>query len=94
MKLQIRTCIFFSVIFLVGCTSKPLSILDQSENPYAQHGVEGHMGMVMASCIATPSPMPPIRKSKKGQLEQNDTYFDCVDREILKKAVRDKESKE
>ena len=50
--------------------------------------------MVMASCLATPSPMPPVRKSKKGQLEQNDTYFDCVDREILKKAVRDKESKE
>jgi hypothetical protein len=52
------------------------------------------MGIVMASCLATPSPMPPIRKSKNGSLSQSDTYFDCVDREVLKKAVRDKESKE
>ncbi len=52
------------------------------------------MGIVMASCLATPSQMPPIRKSKDGPLDQQNTYFDCVEQEILKKEVRDKKSKE
>ncbi|MDA9204339.1 hypothetical protein N9O91_01805 [Gammaproteobacteria bacterium] len=94
MRLLGRNSLIFSVIFLVGCASKPLNLLEQPSNPYAQHGVEGYMGTVMASCLATPSPMPPIRKSKNGPLSQSDTYFDCVDREILKKEVRGKESKE
>jgi len=84
----------FSVIFVVGCASKPLDLLDQPSNPYAQHGIEGHMGNVMASCLATPSPLPPIRKSKDGPLDQQNTYFDCVEQEILKKAIRDKDSKD
>ena len=94
MRLLSRQYAIFSVIFVVGCASKSLDLLDQPSNPYAQHGEEGHMGTVMASCLATPSPMPPVRKSKNGPPSQSDTYFDCVDREILKKEVRDKESKE
>ena len=94
MRLLSRQYAIFSVIFVVGCASKPLDLLDQPSNPYAQHGVEGHMGIVMASCLATPSQMPPIRKSKDGPLEPQSTYFDCVEQEILKKEVRDKKSKE
>ncbi|MDA9021245.1 hypothetical protein N9H97_03140 [Gammaproteobacteria bacterium] len=93
MRLLGRNSLIFSVIFLVGCASKPLDLQEQPSNPYAQHGVEGYMGTVMASCLATPSPMPPIRKSKNGPLSQSDTYFDCVDREILKKKSGIKKAK-
>jgi hypothetical protein len=88
-----KTYLFLSVILFAGCESKPVNIIEQTANPYTQHGVEGHMGMTMASCLATPPQAPPIRRSKKGPLIGSDNYFDCVEREILKKEVRDNENK-
>jgi len=69
---------------LVGCESRPYNPLDQSIDPYAQHGIEGYRGVVMASCLATPSQVAPIRRSKDGPLTEQETYFKCVEREALK----------
>jgi len=38
----------------------------------------------MASCLATPSQVAPIRRSKSGPLTEQETYFKCVEREALK----------
>jgi len=81
--LSIRYVLLFLPL-LIGCESKPLNPLDNSIDPYAQHGVEGYRGVVMASCLATPSQVAPIRRSKGGPLTEQETYFKCVEREALK----------
>lgn len=81
--LSIRYVLLFLPL-LIGCESQPLNPLDQSIDPYAQHGVEGYRGVVMASCLATPSQVAPIRRSKDGPLTEQETYFKCVEREALK----------
>ncbi len=75
------------LLLLVGCESRPLNPLDQSIDPYAQHGIEGYRGVAMSSCLATPSQVAPIRRSKGGPLTEQETYFKCIEREVLKKEV-------
>jgi len=81
--LSIRYVLLFLPL-LIGCESQPLNPLDQSIDPYAQHGVEGYRGVAMTSCLATPSQVAPIRRSKGGPLTEQETYFKCVEREALK----------
>ena len=81
--LSIRYVLLF-LLLLIGCESQPLNPLDHSIDPYPQYGVEGYRGGVMASCLATPSQVAPIRRSKGGPLTEQETYFKCVEREALK----------
>ena len=55
-----------ALIFLMGCESKQLNILEQP-SPYAQHGigVEGYMGVAMTSCLGMPPLGPPVQKRLK-----------------------------
>jgi hypothetical protein len=75
------------LLLLVGCESSSLNPLVQSIDPYAQQGIEGYRGVAMTSCLATPSQAAPIRRSKGGPLTEQETYFKCVEREVLKKEV-------
>jgi hypothetical protein len=92
-----------ALIFLMGCESKQLNILEQP-NPYAQHGigVEGYMGVAMTSCLSMPPSGPPVQKRLKNGTVINDSqtseqkdYFDCRDSQIIEveKNQRDKKSK-
>jgi hypothetical protein len=80
-----------ALIFLMGCESKQLNILEQP-NPYAQHGigVKGYIGVAMTSCLGMPPLGPPVPK----ETEQKD-YFDCRDSQIIEVEMnqRDKKSK-
>ena len=90
-SLWAKSATSLALLFLIACESKQLSVYDQSINPYRQHGigVEGHMGVAMSSCLATPPTIQPIRESKGGPLRSEDSYFECVEREVIKKELVD-----
>lgn len=67
--------IFLLIILLIGCKSQPINLYDETANPCAQFHVEGHMGVVMTSCLGIPPQSHPIRTSSKGPLIDQKNYF-------------------
>jgi hypothetical protein len=96
--LKITSCLL--LIFLIGCESTQLNILEQP-NPYAQHGigVEGYMGAAMTSCLGMPPSGPPVQKRLKsgtvinGPASEQKDYFDCIDSQIMESEMNQRDEK-